>query len=216
MSAITPAPVLDYLSTIRPWPHPELEVLAREGAEAGIPIVDPQTGALLHALTRAASAGRTLEIGTAIGFSGLWIASALTSGGRLITLERDAGRAATARGHFAAAGFADHVSVMVGDANRYLHKIAGPFDLIFQDGDKRQYEPMLDRLIDLLRPGGMLVTDNVLWNGEVIAGYVEVPIRDASDTAAIAAYNQRLVHDARIFTAFLAVGDGVAVSVKRP
>ena len=65
---------------------------------------------------------------------------------------------------------------MIGDATRYLHKLAGPFDLvIFQDGDKALYAPLLDRLIALLAPGGMLVTDNVLWSGEVIPGYVEPP-----------------------------------------
>ena len=90
MSAITPAPVLDYLSTLRPWPHPELELIASEGKQAGLPIVDRHTGALLHTLTRAARAGRALEIGTAIGFSGLWIATALAPEGLLITLERDA------------------------------------------------------------------------------------------------------------------------------
>ena len=62
--------------------------------------------------------------------------------------------------------------MIVGDATRFLHKVAGPFDLIFQDSDKQLYEPMLDRLIELLRPGGLLVADNVLWNGEVIPGYV--------------------------------------------
>lgn len=215
MSAITPAPVLDYLGTLCSWPDPELEVIAAEGAQAGLPIVNPQTGALLHALTRTTGASRALEIGTAIGFSGLWIATALTAGGMLITLEREAERAAIARNHFAKAGADDKVSVMVGDASRYLHKVAGPFDLIFQDGDKQQYEPMLDRLIELLRPGGALVTDNVLWNGEVIDGYVETPVHDAVDTNAIAAYNQRLAHDPRVFTTFLAVGDGVALSIKR-
>jgi predicted O-methyltransferase YrrM len=215
MSAITPAPVLDYLSTLRPWPHPELELIAAEGAQAGLPIVDPHTGALLHTLTRAARAGRALEIGTAIGFSGLWIASALAPDGMLITLERDASRAAIARDHFARAGLADTATVMVGDASRYLRKVAGPFDLIFQDGDKQQYEPMLDRLIELLRPGGILVTDNVLWNGEVISGYIDAPIHEAGDTAAIAAYNQKLARDPRVFTTFLPVGDGAALSIKR-
>ena len=215
MSAITPAPVLDYLSTLRPWPHPELELIAAEGAQAGLPIVHPHTGALLHTLTRAARAGRALEIGTAIGFSGLWIATALAPDGMLITLERDTSRAAIARDHFARAGLVDTVTVMVGDASRYLHKVAGPFDLIFQDGDKHQYEPMLDRLIELLRPGGILVTDNVLWNGEVIPGYIDAPIHEAGDTAAIAAYNQKLARDSRVFTTFLPVGDGAALSIKR-
>jgi predicted O-methyltransferase YrrM len=214
MSAITPAPVVEYLGNFRSWPHRELAVIASEGAQSGLPIVDPQTGSLLRALTRASGAGRALEIGTAIGFSGLWIATALSTSGSLITLERDPQRAAIARDHFANAGVADKVSVMIGDASRYLHKIAGPFDLIFQDGDKRQYEPMLDRLVDLLRPGGVLVSDNVLWNGEVIPGYVGAPIHDAGDTAAIAAYNQRLSSDPRVLTTFLPVGDGVALSIK--
>jgi predicted O-methyltransferase YrrM len=214
VSAITPAPVLDYLAAHRHTPHPELDVIAAEGRSDGLPIVDPQTGALLHALTLAAGVRRVLEIGTAIGYSGLWIATALPADGQLITLERDAGRAARARDHFAAAGVAAKVSVMVGDASRYLHKIAGPFDLIFQDGDKHQYQPMLDRLIQLLRPGGTLVTDNVLWSGEVVPGYIEPPARDAADTAAIAAYNRTLVADTRLVTTLLPVGDGVAVSVK--
>ncbi|MGH9175307.1 MAG: O-methyltransferase, partial [Vicinamibacterales bacterium] len=168
----------------------------------------------LHALTRTARATRALEIGTAIGYSGLWIATALPTGGLLITLERDAARAARARDHFAAAGENEKVSVMVGDASRYLHKVAGPFDLIFQDGDKAQYAPMLDRLVELLRPGGILVTDNVLWRGEVIPGYIDDPTHNAEDTAAIAAYNQRLAGDHRLYTTLLSVGDGAAISIK--
>jgi predicted O-methyltransferase YrrM len=143
------------------------------------------------------------------------MATALPGGSRLITLERDAARAARARDHFAAAGVADNVSVMIGDASRYLHKMAGPFDLIFQDGDKAQYSPMLDRLIELLRPDGVLVTDNVLWSGEVVPGYVDEPSHNEDDTRAIAAYNQRLADDARLVTTFLPLGDGVAMAIKR-
>ena len=84
---------------------------------------------------------------------------------------------------------------MIGDATRFLHKISGPFDLIFQDSDKKLYEPMLDRLVDLLRPGGLLVCDNVLWDGEVIPGYVATPAKNPDDTAAIAAFNRRLAAD---------------------
>ena len=211
---ISPAPIVDYLSTLRALPHPELDTIAAEGRADGLPIVDPQTGALLHALTRAAQATRVLEIGTAIGYSGLWIATALPADGRLMTLERDAARAARAREHFAAAGVAEKVAVMVGDASRYLHKVAGPFDLIFQDGDKAQYTPMLDRLVELLRPGGMLVTDNVLWRGEVVPGYIDDPKHNVDDTAAIAAYNQRLAAEPRLYTTFLPVGDGAAISIK--
>lgn len=210
---IIPPAVTDYLASLRPTPHPHLDRIREEGTAAGLPIVDPHTGALLHVLAQAIGARRVLEIGTAIGYSTLWMATAMTTGGMLITLERDAERAARAREHFAAAGVSDRVTVMAGDASRYLHKIAGPFDLIFQDADKAQYEPMLPRLIALLRPGGVLVTDNILWSGEVVPGFVPTPTRDAASTEAIVAYSKRLAADPRLTTTFLPVGDGVSVSV---
>jgi predicted O-methyltransferase YrrM len=106
------------------------------------------------------------------------------------------------------------VSVIVGDASRFVHKVAGPFDLIFQDGDKLLYEPLLEALIAHLRPGGVLVSDNVLWDGEVIEGFVETRRHDQASTNAIRAYNRRLAADARLLTTFLPLGDGVALSVR--
>jgi predicted O-methyltransferase YrrM len=94
-------------------------------------------------------------------------------------------------------------------------KVAGPFDLIFQDGSKQLYLPMLDRLVELLRPGGLLVTDNVLWDGEVVPGFTTAPKRDAADTAAIAAYNERLATHPALLTATVPLRDGVSISVKR-
>lgn len=214
MSLITPAPIVEYVAGLQRVPHPELDVIAAEGRAEGLPIVDPASGALLHALARASGAQRILEIGTAIGYSTLWLATALPADGTLVTMERHAERAARARAHMAAAGVADRVSVMVGDASRYLHKVAGPFDLIFQDGDKTQYEPMLDRLVALLRPGGILATDNALWYGEVVEGFVVPPEKDAADTEAIRAYNARIASDPRLFTTVLPIGDGVGVSIK--
>ena len=125
MSAITPSPVIEYLGSLRSWPHPELEVIASEGAQSGLPIVDSQTGSLLHALTRASGAGRALEIGTAIGFSGLWIATALSTGGRLITLERDAQRASIARQRAAQQHQCFFVIQVVGKIHRLVAKRGG-------------------------------------------------------------------------------------------
>ncbi len=215
MGNITPPPVTDYLATLRRDPHERLAFLDREGRAEGLPLVYPDTGALLHTLARGCGARRILEIGTCIGYSTLWMATALPADGALITMEYDAGRAARARDHFAAAGYADRVSVIVGDATRFLHKVAGPFDLIFQDSDKKLYEPMLDRLVELLRPGGMLVADNVLWNGEVIPGYVAEKKYSEDDTAAIVSFSKRVAVDPRLYTSFLQVGDGVSISVKR-
>jgi predicted O-methyltransferase YrrM len=214
MAHFTPQPIVDYLAHLQRLPHPELAVVAAEGRAEGLPIVEGSSGAALHVLARTMGARRVLEIGTAIGYSTLWLATALPPDGTVITMERDPARGARAREHLAAAGVGDRVTVMIGDASRYLHKVAGPFDLIFQDGDKTQYEPMLDRLVELLRPGGALVTDNVLWSGEVVPGLVDPPRRTPEDTAAIRAYNERLSRDPRLVTAFLPVGDGLAVAVK--
>jgi caffeoyl-CoA O-methyltransferase len=75
---------------------------------------------------------------------------------------------------------------------------------------------MLDRLVDLLRPGGVLISDNILWSGEVVQGYVSPPKRDAKDTEALRAYNKRLAADSRLLTTFVPVGDGLAICVKLP
>jgi len=214
MANVTPQPVMDYLAGLRRDPHDRLAVIDREGRGEGLPLVYPDTGALLHTLTRACGARRILEIGTAIGYSALWMATALSADGALITMEYDAARAARAREHFAAAGYGDRISVIVGDATRFLHKVAGPFDLIFQDSGKQHYEPMLARLIELLRPGGLLVADNVLWNGEVIPGYVAEKKYSEDDTAAIVMFSRKIANDPRLYTSFLQVGDGVSVSVK--
>jgi predicted O-methyltransferase YrrM len=206
--------VAAYLANLSAAPHAVLTRILEEGRAHGVPVVDPLSGALLHALVRAMGATRVLEIGTAIGYSTLWMAAALPPAGLLVTLERDPARATTARAYMAEAGVDDRVNVMVGDADRFLHKLAGPFDVIFQDGDKASYGPMLDRLVELLRPGGALVTDNVLWDGEVVPGFVTEPKRHPADTAAIVAYNERLAADPRLSVSWLPVGDGVALAIK--
>jgi predicted O-methyltransferase YrrM len=215
VSNITPQPVVDYLATLRRDPHERLALIDREGRAEGLPLVYPDTGALLHTLALGCGARRILEIGTCIGYSTLWMATALPVAGTLITMEYDNARASRAREHFTAAGYGDRISVIVGDATRFLHKVSGPFDLVFQDSDKKLYEPMLDRLLELLRPGGLLVADNVLWNGEVVTGYVAQKKYSDEDTAAITAFSKRIAADPRLYTSFLQVGDGVSVSVKR-
>jgi hypothetical protein len=103
MAIITPQPVVEYLSGLRRDPHERLALIDREGRAEGLPLVYPDTGALLHTLARSCGAKRILEIGTAIGYSTLWMATALPADGALISMEYDGARAARARDHFAAA-----------------------------------------------------------------------------------------------------------------
>jgi predicted O-methyltransferase YrrM len=215
MGLIVPDPVERYLANLNRQVDPLLEEIARLGAARNLPLVDAEVGALLRVLATAAAAERMLEIGTAIGYSTIWLAGALPPHGTLFTMEMSEERAAEARAHVARAGLADRVMVMIGDARLLVSKVAGPFDLIFQDGDKQLYAPMLDRLVALLRPGGLLVTDNVLWDGEVVPGFTGAPKRNADDTRAIAAYNERINAHPLLLTATVPLRDGVAISVKR-
>jgi len=190
------------------------QVYARSKVD-GVPALEPLTARFLHLLAGAMSARKILEIGTGYGCSGIQLARAMPDGGQLFTFEQNPARAAIARDHFAQAGVGDRVNVMVGDGSRMLYKVAGPFDLIFQDGDKLRYQPMLDRLVELLRPRGVLITDNVLWSGDPVPGFRAAPQHDQATVDAIAGYNRRLASDARLDTTFLSIGDGVALSVKK-
>ena len=97
-----------------------------------------------------------------------------------------------------------------------LAKVAGPFDLIFQDGDKKLYTPLLDRLVSLLRPGGLLVTDNVLWGGTVVPGFAAAAAAvDDGDARAISKYNDQVAAHPHLITAVMPLRDGVSISVKR-
>ena len=216
MGLIVPDAVERYLSSLNRASDRVLDGIARGNEARGLPLVDAEVGALLRVLATAINASRILEIGTAIGYSGIWLAGALPPGGMLITMEMDEGRAKEARENFARASLADRVSVVVGDAQLKVAKVSGPFDLIFQDGDKRQYSPLLDRLVALLRPRGLLVTDNVLWDGEVAPGFVERPTRDLADTQAIADYNARVAAHPDLLTSIVPLRDGVSISVKKP
>ena len=215
MGQIVPDPVERYLAGLNRLADPVLQEIARRGAEQDLPLIDAEVGALLRVLAMAIGAKRILEIGTAVGYSGIWLAGALPADGMLVTLEMDQARARVARENFARAGLADRVSVVVGDAQRMLVKVSGPFDLIFQDGDKKLYAPLLDRLVALLRPGGLLITDNVLWDGEVVPGFKPKPERNAEYTRAIAEYNERLTAHPQLTTAIVPLRDGVAIAVKR-
>mgnify|MGYP001170187651 CR=1 FL=1 len=215
MGQIVPDAVERYLSELNHASDPVLDLVRHDGAALDLPLIDAEVGALLRVLATSIAAERILGIGTAIGYSGIWLAGALPKHGMLITMEKDSYRAALAKSNFERAGLSDRVSVMVGDASLKIEKVSGPFDLIFQDGHKPLYNTLLDKLVALLRPGGLLVTDNVLWDGEVVPGFADPPKRNIADTQAIAEYNQRLNAHPDLLTATVPLRDGVAISVKR-
>jgi predicted O-methyltransferase YrrM len=215
MGQIVPDAVERYLASLNRVSDQVLQDIAREGQDRDLPLVDAEVGALLRVLAMAVRATRILEIGTAIGYSGIWMAGALPEGGMLLTMEVDEQRVREARDNFKRAGVAERVNVMTGNARLLLAKVSGPFELIFQDGDKLMYGPMLNRLIELLRPGGLLVTDNVLWDGDVVPGFGAHKHTNPADAEAIAAYNEQIHNHPSLVTSIVPLRDGVAISVKR-
>jgi caffeoyl-CoA O-methyltransferase len=209
MGLIVPDAIEGYLANLNRGADRLLDEIARKGAERRLPLVDAEVGMLLSVLATAVGARKILEIGTAVGYSGIWLARALPPDGMLLTMEMDPERGREAQENFKSAGLASRASVIMGDAQRMIAKVAGPFDLIFQDGEKKLYVPMLDRLVALLRPGGLLVTDNVLWDGKVVLAEQD------ETTQAIAEYNQRLAAHPALLTTIVPMRDGVSISVKR-
>ncbi len=203
----------DYLASLTP----EDPLPGRAAAEAraeGLPVVGRTVGRFLEAVVLAAGARRVLEIGAANGYAALWLARSLPHDGGLFSIEVDPRRAAMARTHLAAAGLGDRAHVIVGDAARMVHKVAGPFDVIFNAGDEGRHAPPLDRLAALLRPGGVLVVGNLLGSAGAAAGLAESPGRPAEAVNAAAGRHRRLAEDPRFVTSFLPVGSGLALSVK--
>jgi predicted O-methyltransferase YrrM len=133
--------------------------------------VTPLEGKLLHLLARIAGARTILELGTLGGYSTIWLARALPAGGRLVTLEIDSGYAQVARGNLERAGFGDRVEIRIGPALETLAALiaeeAGPFDLVFLDADKSRNEEYLGLVLQLSRPGTVIVADNVVRGGAV-------------------------------------------------
>jgi caffeoyl-CoA O-methyltransferase len=124
--------------------------------------VSESTGRMLRLLTEATGARHVVEIGTSTGYSGLWFALALSrTGGKLTTFEIDSGRAAQAQEHFRRAGVDGHVEIVLGDAHVNVIRLKEPIDILFLDADKSGYTDYLQKLLPLVRPGGLIVADNI-------------------------------------------------------
>ncbi|NIP78357.1 MAG: methyltransferase domain-containing protein [Gemmatimonadetes bacterium] len=168
-------------------------------------------GRLLQVLLASIGARRVLEIGTLGGYSALWMARALPADGRLISLEIDAERAALAREYLERAGLGPTVEVRVGDARELLAGLvagnAEPFDAVFIDADKESYVEYLERSLELVRPGGLILADNAFRDGRIL--------EDDPDeaTRGILAYNDRIAGDDRLISTVVPIRDGLAVSV---
>ncbi len=176
--------------------------------------ISPDQGALMTMLTRLAGATRAIELGTFTGYSAICIARGLAPGGRLTACELEPERAAAAQANFEAAGVADRIEIAVGPAAETLARLtgsaAGTYDFAFVDADKTGYPGYYESCLTLLRPGGLIVLDNVLRGGTVLD-----PAPDDEGGRVIAELNERIAADDRVDLAMLAVADGITLARKR-
>jgi caffeoyl-CoA O-methyltransferase len=203
--------VADYLASLHAAADPVLAEMREHGRRDGIPIVVPETGALLELLARATGAERAVEVGTAIGVSTLHLAR---GGAHVTSFEIDAGRHEAAKDYLARAGLSDRVDLRLQDATEGLAELTGQFDLAFIDGPKQEYGSHLDRVVELVRPGGLIAVDNVLMGGTVATGQPD-QIWSADRISTVRDLNDRLMNDPALTATVTPVGDGLALAVRR-
>jgi len=205
--------VKTYLRSLRPERASvmaEMEALAERDS---VPIVHWEAGRFLASLCRATDL-RVLEVGTAIGYSALHMAEALEHG-KLVTLEIDPARAATARKFLDDAGVGDRVEIVEGDARETLPRLEGPFDMLFLDAKKDQYRDYLRLADPLLSERALLVVDNLLMSGEVALAQDTDTYWGDDSLAAAREFNSELLQSERWLGSVLPIGDGMGFAARR-
>ena len=176
--------------------------------------IAPEQGQFLHLLARLAGAKKTLEVGVFLGYSSTWVALALPEGGKIIACDQSQEYTTRARQLWRTAGVEDKIELRLGPALATLDALiaegnSGSFDFAFIDADKSNYANYYERALLLLRPGGLIVIDNVLWKGAVIDAS-----QTDSDTEAIRAFNCKLHVDGRVSLSLVPLGDGLTLACK--
>ena len=192
---------------------PLLNEIEREARETNVPIIRTQTQSLLRFLLSVHRPQSILEVGCAIGFSALLMSEYAPQGCRITTIEKYEKRIPIAKANFARAG--RDIELLEGDAADILKELSGGYDMIFMDAAKGQYIHFLPDVLRLLNPGGLLVSDNVLQDGDIIESRFAVTRRNRTIHSRMREYLYELTHSAELETVVLPVGDGVTISVKR-
>ncbi|HEY7208875.1 MAG TPA: O-methyltransferase [Bryobacteraceae bacterium] len=204
---ITDPKIEQYMLDLLPARDAVLAEIESYASERKIPIVGPAVGRFLGALVMMTKARRIFELGSAIGYSTIWLARAAGPDAEVHYSDGSAENAERARGYFERAGVASRIQVHVGDALTALATTKGEFDLIFNDVDKDGYPDVLDAVPGRIRRGGLFITDNTLWHARVLDPH------EKTDHA-VRLFNQRLFASPDFYTTQLPVRDGVSVAVK--
>lgn len=192
-----------------------LDQIEKEAIEAYVPIIRKEMQSFLKLLLAMQKPMRILEVGTAVGFSAILMAQYAPADCKIVTIENYEKRIPVAKENFKRAGKDEQITLLEGDAMQILPTLSGEFDMIFMDAAKGQYINFMPDILRLLKSGGVLVSDNVLQDGDIIESHYVVERRNRTIYKRMREYMYELTHNEGLVTAVLPVGDGITVSAKK-
>lgn len=191
-----------------------LNEIEKEAKETNVPIIRTEMQSLIKLLLAIKKPASILEVGCAIGFSALLMSEYAPEGCKITTIEKYEKRIPIAKENFRRAGKEESITLLEGDALEWLQKLSGSYDMIFMDAAKGQYIHFLPEVLRLMPAGGILLSDNVLQDGDVIQSRYAVTRRNRTIHTRMRDYLYELKHHPLLETAILPLGDGVTISVK--
>ncbi len=207
--------ITEYLHSLETSRGELLDTIEKKAIEDGIPIIRSETAALLRSLTAALRPENILEIGTAVGYSALQMCQVMPANCHITTIEKYEKRIPEAKENFRKAGEESRITFLEGDADMWLKELKGKqFDLVFMDAAKGQYLNWLPLLLDLMPVGAVLISDNVLQDGDVVQSRFAVQRRNRTIHSRMREYLYELKHMEEFETAVIPIGDGVTISTR--
>ena len=206
--------LVTYINSLDKGNTAVLDQIEREALESYVPIIRKDMQSFLKLLLTMQKPMRILEVGTAVGFSAILMAEYAPEGCQVVTIENYDKRIPIAKQNFERAGKSDQITLLEGDATEVLKTLEEPFDMIFMDAAKGQYINFMSDVLRLLKKDGVLVSDNVLQDGDIIESHFIVERRNRTIYKRMREYLYELTHRDDLVTSVLPVGDGITVSVK--
>ena len=207
--------ITEYLHSLETSRGELLDTIEKKAIEDGVPIIRSETAALLRSLTAALRPENILEIGTAVGYSALQMCQVMPENCHITTIEKYEKRIPEAKENFRKAGEESRITFLEGDADMWLKELKGKqFDLVFIDAAKGQYLNWLPLLLDLMPVGAVLISDNVLQDGDVVQSRFAVQRRNRTIHSRMREYLYELKHMEEFETAVIPIGDGVTISTR--
>ena len=215
MGTIVNERIVDYINSLDKGNSPVCNAIEKEALADGIPIIRKEMGNLLKVLLLLKQPQKILEVGTAVGYSSILMSENMPQNCRITTIENYEKRIPVAKNNFKRAGKEEVITLLEGDAMDILKELDGTYDFIFMDAAKGQYIHYMPEAVRLLADGGILMSDNVLQDGDIIESRFAVERRNRTIHSRMRDYLYELKHSNVLETSIIPLGDGVALSIKK-